>query len=493
MIQQPAANRSNFSWVFVTAAVMSLGWGLRGYIGGGPFGAMIPGALVPLLLCQYLRYDARAAAVVVAFGALGIGFGGEMTYGQTLGLLRASESFAWGLTGTTLKGGVWGVLGGTMLGLGFIARHMAWRHLVLTLAVMLVGILLGLHWIDEPKLVYFSNPIDRPRDESWAGFLLGGLAALAYLRVFQARLAGVPLRFAGYGAVGGAIGFGGGSLLLALQFHVAQSWRWLPYWKFMEFTFGLLFGAALGSCALRMKERLAELGTTAPAADSAASELDARSSGSWLWLARALVGMLVVWGVFRGWRVAERELYAAFGDVPLGGWTETLLRVLAGFAGMGCVLMLLSRRWTSVAWQTAISVTIVAAAVDWQRDLLPRGDIDWPARYRVAFVLAVAAISILFVSVWQSGKRPRLADLFLFAVSGLMVIGYMTGLARTEIWWSDAEAALAAGGRAAYLWQAFRSEIVVHAIFTALFAISLWAAWRESAGTPVTESNAVKP
>ena len=37
-------SRSDLAWVLVPAVVMSLGWGLRGYIGGGPFGAMIPEA-----------------------------------------------------------------------------------------------------------------------------------------------------------------------------------------------------------------------------------------------------------------------------------------------------------------------------------------------------------------------------------------------------------------------------------------------------------------
>ena len=57
-------NHSLASWILAPAVVMSLGWGLRGYIGGGPFGAMIPGALVALLLCQYLRWNALSAAPV---------------------------------------------------------------------------------------------------------------------------------------------------------------------------------------------------------------------------------------------------------------------------------------------------------------------------------------------------------------------------------------------------------------------------------------------
>ena len=40
-------------WIYVLfpGIAMLLGWGLRGYIGGGPFGAMIPGCFVALALC----------------------------------------------------------------------------------------------------------------------------------------------------------------------------------------------------------------------------------------------------------------------------------------------------------------------------------------------------------------------------------------------------------------------------------------------------------
>jgi hypothetical protein len=70
-------------------------------------------------------------------------------------------------------------------------------------------------------------------------------------------------------------------------------------------------------------------------------------------------------------------------------------------------------------------------------------------------------------------------DLFLFAVCLLTGIGYMKGLGRSEIWWPDVAAEQAAGGRAAFLWQKFDNEIIVHIIFTMLFAISLWAGVRE--------------
>ena len=458
---------------------MSLGWGLRGYIGGGPFGAMIPGALVALLLCQYLGYSAPAAAAVAAFGALGVGFGGIMTYGQTLGLLREADTFWWGLLGTTLKGAVWGLLGGAILGLGFLARHISWRSLAMAFVVLLIGAIVGIHFINEPKLIYFSNPVDKPREESWAGLLFGSLALLACLRVLEPKFAGIPARFAAYGAIGGAIGFGGGCLLLAMQGHVAEEWRWLPYWKFMEFTFGFIFGAALGICALHMRDRLASLGNADDSDDRARGEFVAATLPALDGILSILVAALVVVGVFYGWRMVAALLYPALRELPEGDIRRTCARVLLGFTGSGCVRMLLSRRWPTIAWQTAVSVTIFAAAIDWQADLLERGNIDMPAGYRHLFLLAVGAVSIVFVAVWQRQREPKLMDLFLFATCFLMGIGYANGLAFADIWWSHPQVEEAAGGRAAHLWQRFRGEVVVHSIFSTLFVISLWAGLKE--------------
>ena len=70
---------------------MMLGWGLRGFIGGGPFGAMIPGAMVVLALG--FLYPRRDWTMLAAFGAIGVGFGGEMTYGQTGGFIVKAHPY----------------------------------------------------------------------------------------------------------------------------------------------------------------------------------------------------------------------------------------------------------------------------------------------------------------------------------------------------------------------------------------------------------------
>ena len=136
---------NNLRWMFVVlpALAMMLGWGLRGHIGGGPFGAMIPGAMVALSICLLLKLPPSVTSIVVVFGVFGIGLGGEMTYGQTLGFLRNPETVWWGTAGTTLKGAVWGFLGGVVFSMSFLFHRIPKKIIVNGLLLMLGGFFLG--------------------------------------------------------------------------------------------------------------------------------------------------------------------------------------------------------------------------------------------------------------------------------------------------------------------------------------------------------------
>jgi len=227
-----------FFWLLFPAITMSLGWGLRGYIGGGPLGAMIPGALAGLALCLLLRRDAHSSAVIAALAAVGVGFGGQMTYGQTIGLAVAESTRAWGLLGLTVKGGLWGLLGGAVIGLALERQRVS----LAGLAALVAGTLAGYWFLNGPHLIYFSSG----RVEMWAGMLAG---ALALLLVERSALA---WKFALIATAGGAFGFGVGGWI--------QVWgRWnaphafVGWWKVMEFFFGFCFGAALGYAAWRWR------------------------------------------------------------------------------------------------------------------------------------------------------------------------------------------------------------------------------------------------
>lgn len=71
---------------------MLLGWGLRGYIGGGPYGALIPGDVCCSRDLSAAGLQNEDSAMAALSGVIGVGYGGNMTYGQTLGFLRGPET-----------------------------------------------------------------------------------------------------------------------------------------------------------------------------------------------------------------------------------------------------------------------------------------------------------------------------------------------------------------------------------------------------------------
>lgn len=247
-----AQNHSNrVLFLLFPALTMSLGWALRGFIGGGPLGAMIPGAMVALALALLLRLPVGVAARAAALSAVGVGFGGEMTYGQTVGFAGQAGSMGWGLLGLALKGGVWGLLGGAVVATGFLRGAFSSSRIVGAFALMVAACWAGWRFVNHPKVIYFSNLADRPREEVWAGLLAAGLTVVLVMRN------SVVTRFAALAAVGGFVGFGGGGLFISLHRILLTDWKWLPSWKLMEYTFGLFFGLALAAAAWSAREALA--------------------------------------------------------------------------------------------------------------------------------------------------------------------------------------------------------------------------------------------
>ena len=280
---------------------------------------MIPGAMVTLAICLVRGITPSARAC--AFGAIAIGFGGDMTYGQTVGAAVAPETRAWGLLGLTVKGAVWGMLGGAVMSLGFTRIS---PKLMAQAAVLLsVSTWVGWKLINEPKLIYFSNRLDRPREEVWAGLLLAALSLMVWLGPKQPDL----LRFALWGTLGGGLGFGLGGALQA--YGIQYAGRQHAWWKGMEFTFGLLLGWALAMAARQL-----------PASD----EQNPPPTPLWLQMAAAVFASLLLFGDLV-------TLPLRFGFLVLGVlvlWLLTLYPVACRGA----------------AWQVGLTVTIAAAVVD---------------------------------------------------------------------------------------------------------------------------------
>ena len=103
-------------WLVMMTAAMAggMGWGIRGQY-GHETGAMIAGVLVSLVLV-FLFCPGNSSIHVIraaAMGTIAMGFGGSITYGQTIGLTHDGalignwEALRWGMLGLAIKGGGW--------------------------------------------------------------------------------------------------------------------------------------------------------------------------------------------------------------------------------------------------------------------------------------------------------------------------------------------------------------------------------------------------
>ena len=278
MCPESTSEHPRVSWwkpVLFASLAGGMAWGIRGQY-GHETGAMIAGLLVSLTLVFLLapRFSSLSAARAVAWCTVAIGFGGSMTYGQTVGLSQNSdvlgnwEALRWGMLGLGIKGGLWIGFGGLFLGMGLGGVRYRWKEM---LGLMLSAVALyyvGMFFLNRPHdpegmrlpWLYFSehwhwtpDKVLKPRVECWGGELFAWAALTVYTGVF--RKDGLAWRMSLWGLLGGALGFPGGQCVQAYhawnpEVFAQGIWTnlggYMNWWNMMETTFGLIMGASLG-------------------------------------------------------------------------------------------------------------------------------------------------------------------------------------------------------------------------------------------------------
>ena len=333
---------------------MSIGWALRGSLGGGPLNAMIPGALWAMAVALVRKWTAREASLFVGLAAIGIGLGGQETYSQTINLLSEPDTRLWGLLGLAVKGMVWGMLGAAMISLAWLKPK---RPLTLSL-VLLVATQFGWQFLNQPKLIYFSNRFIQPRQELWAGL---GCSALALLLLLRHPIAS---RLALWGVLGGAIGFSSGSL-----FHLVPV-SGFPATVLMELSFGLVLGACLH---FALPEE-----SPAPA------------------------------DPLQGWQHFSYPLLAVITIA-----VNLYLPVRFGFTAVVAILLLIPPRYPQLGWILGFSVTLATACFElynthpmWAIALAfaPQALLAWWLTHRETFILP-ALLLLLGCCTWISALQ----------------------------------------------------------------------------------------
>ncbi|HEX5154676.1 MAG TPA: hypothetical protein VFW07_24685 [Parafilimonas sp.] len=407
-------------FILFPAVAMLLGWGLRGFIGGGPFGAMIPGAMVMIAICMLLDVPLFFAAIAIVFGTAGTAMGGEMTYGQTISFLRNPDTVWWGFTGTSVKGGVWGITSGLFIGLGLVYQRIKIKTIVTGFLVFLIGLAAGLKLINDPKIIYFSDPLNQPRSESWAGLLVASAGLLIYLKTkISAGDFKIILRFVLYGLIGGALGFGLGSLWMTVGSRYGAQLLIVDWWKMMEFSFGLLLGGFLGFAAWKCRNID---NSTYPKVESSINK-----SFSIEWIAALLTGLFMY---------ALMPLLESYQETINGrdgifyGVVATIVRVLVNYLFIGCILILIALRWPYLSFQIAVTLTFCHCVIDLVTDdhLFP--GLESQPLLIMGTIVPTFIVSVL-VAVFQR-KQSVLKSMFLILVWSTTIVAIIRMVAAGE-------------------------------------------------------------
>jgi len=273
--------------MILAAMAGGMGWGIRGQY-GHETGAMIAGLLVSLVLVFLFcpRAGLLPVARAVAFGTVAMGFGGSMTYGQTVGLTHDPAlvgnwgSLCWGMLGLAIKGGIWIGFAGLFLGMGLGGIRYRPKEILFLMVGMLGLYVVGLWVLNSPfdpanrvlPRIYFSadwrwqpEAALKPRPEVWGGQFFAFLGAWLWAgwlrRDCLARQLGL------WGGLGG-LGFPIGQCIQAYHAwnpEVFKTGIWLQlapvmnWWNWMETTFGAVMGACLGLGLWLNRSRIASL------------------------------------------------------------------------------------------------------------------------------------------------------------------------------------------------------------------------------------------
>ena len=247
-----------------------MGWGIRGQY-GHETGAMLAGLLVALVVVYFFAYEFSSidAAKAVALATVAIGFGGSMTYGQTLGLTQDTPligniaALRWGLIGTFIKGSIWIGFFGLFLGLGLGGKKYSPIEIILILFVSVFFLYLGIYILNEPfdpenkklPFIYFSDdwywePGEnlKPRREQWGGLALALSFLLFYISILKKDI--LARNMTVWGMFAGGLGFTLGQCVQAYHAwnanvikngFLSSIYPYINWWNMMEITFGAVF------------------------------------------------------------------------------------------------------------------------------------------------------------------------------------------------------------------------------------------------------------
>lgn len=429
----------------LAAMAGGMAWGIRGQY-GHETGAMIFGVLVGLVIVLMYVPQATALQAARAIGlfTLAIGFGGSMTYGQTIGLTMDASihgnvadphwnatAYRWGMIGLAIKGGLWIGFGGIFFGIGLSHRRYAPQEMLVIGTFLILLFFVGRWLLNSPfdppnkqlPYFYFSDHWQwedasnvKPRPEVWGGLLLAFAGLMGYMAAIKRDPLPVLL---GVWGIAGGLGFPIGQSLQAAEawdtaaFNQGIGWRiGANSWNMMEVTFGMIAALCLCLGCWIHRQRICRVATMVDVPMSPALEI---------WLIGFYVYVLLVgWYFDNSVFVLFHEIGLLMGIVPMvvivGGRYAPFLYVLPIVALSIIVKTYLAKFSQSDAPTTSLGLVLLVT--------LPLALLIW-----LAFRFAHHAC--------EAGSARRFAGIGLAVTSTLYFVMNFTIFSVPWDWFSD--------------------------------------------------------
>ena len=276
------------------------------------------------------------------------------------------------------------------------------------------GMLIGFKLINEPMLIYFSDPAN-PRPESWGALLLGVVFFLVYLKYKMDKDDfKIISRFATFGLIGGGLGFGLGGFWFILGSTLPKEVIFNSWWKSMEFTFGLLLGGSLGYATWLSRKKLILIQKTYK---NEGAKLNFYSE---LGLTM-LVGFLVYWIIPQSLEPFVDA--ASSNDGILMRSLITVAQILINYSFYGFIFIVVIMYIPKLAWQIGITLTFCHAAIDLVRDHFSEIQDNYPLTAGLIVILLTLLVALL--TIYSQGQHNVKRSMFLLLAWSLMMISYV--------------------------------------------------------------------
>lgn len=263
-------------FIAFSVIAVSWGWGMRGTAIGGEKGAMLPGALLGLSFASFAGTDRTVEYyfIFTAAGAVGMYVGGQMTYGETLGLTMDSSpapNMKRGMHALFIKGGAWFSVswGCLFMTLSLVSRLIydikdviAFFILLPVLSVIFTFLFNRPYDPETGKYprVYFS----KTRKETW-GNVLAFTADIIIISAANRDLLTLAMTCAGF--LTGGFGWMAAQYCQVRTKYPFKNGKYifnsihkycLDSWKLMECVFGAVCGLGMSVCTIILMPNVTE-------------------------------------------------------------------------------------------------------------------------------------------------------------------------------------------------------------------------------------------